>query len=141
MEIVELCSEDELRSAYPVMSELRDHLTEDDYMRLLGEMIRGGYRLFALEQGGRIAALAGISIRTNFYYGRYLWVYDLITTSSERSKGYGERLLSFLEEFARAEGCETLALSSGVQRADAHRFYEDKMRYERASYVFKRGLL
>ncbi|MEC1446400.1 GNAT family N-acetyltransferase, partial [Bacillus haynesii] len=29
---------------------------------------------------------------------------------------------------------------SGLQRADAHRFYEDKMEYEKASYLFRKAL-
>jgi GNAT superfamily N-acetyltransferase len=140
MQIVELRKESELRSAYPVMFELRDHLSEDGYMRLLKDMTSAGYRLFALKDQERIVALAGISVGTNFYYGRYMWVYDLITTLSERSKGHGERLLSFLEDLARTEGCDTVALSSALHRKDAHRFYEDRMGYERVSYVFKRPL-
>jgi GNAT superfamily N-acetyltransferase len=85
-------------------------------------------------------ALAGIAIRTNFYYGKYLYVYDLVTTESGRSKGYGKALLDAMEVLARAESCDTIALSSGFQRVDAHRFYEDKMGYDRVSYVFKKEL-
>ncbi|TFB12835.1 GNAT family N-acetyltransferase, partial [Filobacillus milosensis] len=32
------------------------------------------------------------------------------------------------------------ALSSGLQRTDAHRFYEDRMDYDKVSYVFKSSL-
>jgi hypothetical protein len=32
------------------------------------------------------------------------------------------------------------ALSSGLQRADAHRYYERRMRYERLSFVFGKSL-
>ena len=40
-----------------------------------------------------------------------------------RSAGYGGQLFDWLVERARAEGCRTLELDSGVQRFDAHRFY------------------
>lgn len=139
--IQELTTGEEFRRAYPVMNELRTHLMRvDDYEQQLGAMRRDGYRLFAVVEDDRYVALAGVAIRTNFYYGRFLYVYDLITSDTERSKGHGKALLDHLEELARADGCQTIALSSGVQRADAHRFYEDKMGYERVSYVFKKEL-
>ena len=140
IEIVELTTEEETRAAFPLMSELRTHLTQDRYVELLSEMRRDAYRLFALRDDGVDVALAGVRIATNLYYGRYLWVYDLVTAEGRRSRGYGRALLRHLEDLARQEGCGILALSSGIQRADAHRFYESHMGYERASHVFKKSL-
>ncbi|MGH2756351.1 MAG: GNAT family N-acetyltransferase [Actinomycetota bacterium] len=122
------------------MNELRTDLTLQHYVDLLEHMRAGGYRLFALDDDGELQALAGIAIRTNFYYRKYLFVYDLITTGSGRSKGHGRELLLYLEDLGRSEGCNTLALTSGLQRADAHRFYEDKMGYRRVSYAFTKVL-
>jgi hypothetical protein len=45
-----------------------------------------------------------------------------------------------LERFALDEGCDTIALASGLQRKDAHRFYEDRLGYKRASYTFHKTL-
>lgn len=140
-EIRELTSQDELRRAHPVMNELRTHLVElSEYETTLQEMRRGGYRIFVVVEDDEYVALAGIAIRTNFYYGKFLYVYDLITSEKVRSRGHGKLLLDHLEELARTDGCQTIALSSGVQRTDAHRFYEDKMGYDRVSYVFKKEL-
>jgi GNAT superfamily N-acetyltransferase len=122
------------------MNELRTDLTSQEYMDLLAHMRAGGYRLFALDDGGQLRALAGIAIRHNLYYRKYLYVYDLITAEPSRSKGYGRELLLYLEDLGRAEGCDTLALTSGFQRSDAHRFYEDKMGYRRVSYAFTKAL-
>ena len=141
VEVRELTEAEELKLAYPVMNELRTHLVDvDDYEATLAEMRAGGYRLFAAVEDDTYVALAGIAIRTNFYYGRFLYVYDLVTSEKARSKGHGKLLLDHLEELARADGCQTIALSSGVQRSDAHRFYENKMGYDRVSYVFKKAL-
>ena len=139
-EIKELTTSEEFVAAYPVMAQLRTHLDQEAYLKDLETMREDGYRLFASIENGAIKALAGIAIRTNFYYGRYLYVYDLVTDQETRSRGHGKLLLDHLEELARADGCETIALSSGMQRKDAHRFYEDKMRYDRVSYVFKKEL-
>jgi GNAT superfamily N-acetyltransferase len=52
-----------------------------------------------------------------------LYVDDLVMDEAARSSGYGKRLLHWLVQRARDEGCQTLELDSGVQRFDAHRFY------------------
>jgi len=63
-----------------------------------------------------------------------------VTREEERSKGYGAELLRHVEAFARDNGCQLVELTSGVQRKDAHRFYEEKMGYSRTSWVFRKAL-
>lgn len=140
MEVRELLHEEEFIAAFPVMQQLRTHLDLPEFLRRLSVMREKGYRLFGIREGDAWVALAGIGIGTNLYYGHHLWVYDLVTSEESRSKGYGARLLEFVENLAREKGCKLVALSSGVQRVDAHRFYEDKMGYDRVSYVFKKDL-
>lgn len=141
IEIQELTSQEEFREAYPVMHQLRHRLTQEAYLNLLEKMIPAGYRLFALRNSGKIVALAGIAILINFYNDRHVYVYDLITTTEARSQGFGCRLLEFIELFARQENCKRIELSSGFDRTDAHRFYEQRMHYEKCSYVFRKELL
>lgn len=140
MEFLHLTSEEEIASSFPLMHELRTELTHSKYLELLQEMTVQGYELWALNDGEDMKALAGIAFRTNLYYGRYLWVFDLVTKPSERSGGYGAALLKYIEELAIQRGCDVVALSSGLERIDAHRFYEEKMGYEKVSFVFKKEL-
>jgi GNAT superfamily N-acetyltransferase len=140
MDIQELKSADEWRAAFPVMRELRPDLSEAEFLRLREIMARDGYRLFAARRENKIVALAGIAVLTNLAYGRHVWVYDLVTTGAARSQGYGQRLLDFIEELARRENCRCVALSSGLQRTDAHRFYEQRMKYNKTSFVFRKSL-
>ncbi|MDA8352573.1 MAG: GNAT family N-acetyltransferase [Firmicutes bacterium] len=140
MEIRELISEAEWRQAYPIMKELRTHLDESGFVEMVKVMQGEGYRLFALETEGEVVAVAGVAIRMNLYYGRHCFVYDLVTRSDLRSRGYGEELLSFLHEWGRQRDCRLVALTSNLTRQDAHRFYEEKMDYRRVSYVFRKDL-
>jgi GNAT superfamily N-acetyltransferase len=59
----------------------------------------------------------------NTYEGRRLYVDDLVTDAAHRSRGIGKALLHHLERHARDLQCDVLALDSGTQRTDAHRFY------------------
>nr|WP_302104483.1 GNAT family N-acetyltransferase [Polycladomyces sp. WAk] len=138
--IRELTTEEDFQSAFPLIRQLRNDLSREKYAELLHAMRKEGYRLFGLERDGEWMALAGAGIRHNFYNGRHLFVYDLVTDSHQRSKGYGAMLLTHLEAWARANGCEKVELTSGVQRKDAHRFYERKMGYNRTGWVFRKEL-
>jgi histone acetyltransferase (RNA polymerase elongator complex component) len=55
-------------------------------------------------------------------------------------KGYGKVLLTHVENCAKEKKYEIVSLSSGLQRAAAHQFYEEKMDYGKTSYIFLKKL-
>lgn len=139
--IRELKTTSEIVEAFPIMSQLRTHLDVTEYVNLVVEaQEKDSYVLFALEDNGEIVAVTGFKPMITLYYGKFVWVCDLVTDSHKRSKGYGETLLKFVEEWANKHGYKSVALSSGLQRHDAHRFYEEKMDYNKVSYVFKKNI-
>lgn len=139
--MVELTTPQAWSEAYPVLRQLRPDFSEAALTAEIAEMTDDGYRLFALRSDGTVVAVAGVALRRNLYYGRYLFVYDLVTAEHVRSQGYGWELLTAMEDLARTGGCDTVALTSGLQRTDAHRFYEDKAGYDRTSYAFVKRLV
>jgi GNAT superfamily N-acetyltransferase len=97
---------------------------------------QGGYRLCFLSDGGIVRSVAGFRLFENLASGRVLYVDDLVTDSNARSEGFGQKTLEWLFEEARAAGCDTLELDSGVQRFGAHRFYL-RNRLEISSHHFR----
>lgn len=139
--IKELTTADEWREAYPVMKQLRTHLNMEEYLELVEEAAeKEHYKLAALYENDRMAAVTGFMPMITLYNGKFIWVCDLVTDTSHRSKGYGEKLLNYVHVWAKENGYNIVSLSSGLQRADAHRFYEDKMDYDKVSYVFLKRL-
>jgi len=98
------------------------------------------YKMAAVIDGGNIVAVTGYMPMITLYNGRFIWVYDLVTDEAHRSKGYGARLLAHVEKQAGENGYGIVSLSSDLQRKDAHRFYEEKMDYDKVSYVFLKRL-
>jgi GNAT superfamily N-acetyltransferase len=82
-----------------------------------------GFQLAYLEEDGLVRAVAGYRYYEKLFSGQNLYVDDLVTDSSHRSRGHGTRLLAWLAAEARAHHCVQLELDSGVQRSEAHRFY------------------
>ncbi|TQR19163.1 GNAT family N-acetyltransferase [Psychrobacillus vulpis] len=138
--ILELTTIEQWKKAFPIMKQLRTDLEEETYLALLNEMRKDGYRLFALISGDNIVSLAGLSFRVNFYSKRHVFIYDLVTDASSRSYGYGETLLNYIHQWSKENGAEYVALESGVQRIDAHRFYEEKLSYDKWCYSFRKTL-
>lgn len=117
-------SADEIRRCFPVMAELRPHLTEAAFVaQVQRQQQGGGYQLAFLEADGLVRAVAGYRFLECLMWGRFLYVDDLVTASAWRSQGHGQHLLAWLVAQARAADCDQLHLDSGVQRFAAHRFY------------------
>ncbi|WP_419880527.1 GNAT family N-acetyltransferase [Peribacillus sp. B-H-3] len=138
--IFELTNTKQWLEAFPIMKQLRTDLTEETYIELLQDMSKDGYKLYAMYVEEKIVSLVGLSWRINFYNKRHIFIYDLVTDVSQRSFGYGEKLLKYIHDWANENGAEYVALESGLQRSDAHRFYEDKLDYDKWCYSFRKTL-
>ena len=115
----------QVASTWPVMRQLRPHLALEQYVATVARMREtDGFRLAAASVDGKVAAVAGFRTMEMLYCGRILSVDDLVTDDAMRSRGLGKALLDWLVREARSLGCEQLHLDSGLQRLDAHRFYE-----------------
>lgn len=118
-------TDSEIEACFPVVYALRPHLERDTFVaRVRFQERSGGFRIVSRSIDGEIVAVAGFRILENLAWGRLLYVDDLVTAPEARSKGHGSALLRWLEAFAAENGCARLHLDSGVQRLDAHRFYD-----------------
>ena len=130
-----------MERSFSFSKQLRSHLREDEYVSLIQSAVNDHhYRIFGVLDGDALKGVVGFMPMTTLYYGSFIWICDLVTDENARSKGYGKRLLNFVEVYAKEHGVTKVALSSGLQRQDAHRFYEEKSSYDRVSYVFKKDL-
>jgi len=117
-------SDSEINNCYPVMRELRPQISEEAFLAQVRRLETGGFRLAAMRDNKGIVAVAGFRISENLAWGRYLYLDDLVTLPTQRSMGHGASLLAWLRTYAAKQGCHQLHLDSGIQRVEAHRFYE-----------------
>lgn len=114
----------EIAACYPVMLALRPHIAEKHFLSLFQRQENTGYQLAFVQEAAGVVAVAGFRVSENLAWGRFLYVDDLVTHPAHRSKGHGSNLLSWLKAYAVKAGCLQLHLDSGIQRKEAHRFYE-----------------
>jgi GNAT superfamily N-acetyltransferase len=123
--ILEPQTDAEILESYSVMRQLRPALPPEEYVPTIRRLIaREGYRLVAVAEEGKIRAVAGYRFMELLYCGRILYIDDLVTDESVRSRGFGRQLLDWLKDTGRAQGCTELHLDSRLHREAAHRFYE-----------------
>ncbi|MGE6536589.1 GNAT family N-acetyltransferase [Bacillus luti] len=140
MNVKEVVTEEQLDEVLPVLQQLRTKLSKEEASFLFRKMKEENYKLFSLyDEIGEVVSLAGVTICTNFYNKKHVFVYDLVTAEAHRSKGYGNVLLSYIENWGKEHGCESIALTSAFPRLDAHRFYE-REGYDKVSYSFHKNL-
>jgi GNAT superfamily N-acetyltransferase len=126
--------DEEILSCYPVMAELRPHVTREEFLpRIRRQMEAAGYKL-AYVADGEVKAVAGFRASECLAWGKFVYVDDLVSKEGERSKGYGGQLFDWLVEYARGEGCDQFHLDSGVHRFAAHRFYLTKRMFIEAHH-------
>ena len=123
MNIFPAQTDSEIARCFAVMAQLRPHLVSPEFVRQVRRLQGQGFHLAALEDDGVVRAVAGYRFQEKLLSGQNLYVDDLVTDSTHRSRGHGRRLLAWPVTEARAHGCVQLELDSGVQRFDAHRFY------------------
>lgn len=116
-------TKEQIAGCYPVMAQLRPHLSQEDYLDQIKRQESFGYHLVYLDEKNMVRAVAGFRISECLAWGKYLYVDDLVTNAEDRSKGYGDLLFDWLVNHAKENGCDQFHLDSGVQRFNAHRFY------------------
>jgi GNAT superfamily N-acetyltransferase len=125
-----------LSKAYSVIRQLRPELSEDAFVQRVTEAMRENrYSLFVLITDDNAVAAIGVRIITDLCWGRNLYVDDLVVDASQRRKGLGKRLMAFAELEAARKQCDFVRLACGLNRTDAHCFY-NAIGYKASSYQF-----
>lgn len=129
----------ELDIVWEVISQLRVELKYDEFENLIYDMRHKDYKMFGLFDSGELITYAGAFIQTNLYHKRHLFVDDLVTYDSVRSRGYGNAMIEYLTNYAKVAGCENIVLTSEIQKEDAHDFYE-KNGFIKKSFVLLKSV-
>ncbi len=115
----------DLERCYPVMKELRTALSFNDYMEIYEQAHKSdGYEIVGVESDGKITAVMGYRILHDYVHGKHLYIDDLVSTESQRSKGLGAQLLAYAENLAKELGCKGLRLCTGIENELGKKFYE-----------------
>jgi ribosomal protein S18 acetylase RimI-like enzyme len=139
MAIREVESKD-FKSIFPLMAQLRPHLSETEFLNLLSEAQKtSDYRLVGFYQNSQCVGLMGYRILTDFVHGKHVYIDDLVVDESLRSSGIGAKLLQHAKDVAKQNGCTRLRLCTGPENKKGMAFYE-RNGWEQRAVVYKTKL-
>ena len=111
-----------LRQSESVHRQLRP-LLPPDYVGRMREVFASGADMAVCLRDEKVCGITVFRIIEKTYSGRELYCDDLVTDETLRSTGIGHALMVYMEQVADERGCDCLALDSGTQRQQAHKFY------------------
>lgn len=118
-EIIEL---EWLHRAERVHRQLRPQLPAD-YVARMKQVFAGGGEMSVCVRDETVMGITVFRVQEKTFSGRELYCDDLVTDETQRSGGVGHLLMQHMEALAEERGCDVLALDSGCQREQAHKFY------------------
>jgi GNAT superfamily N-acetyltransferase len=92
------------------------------YVALKNALPAGTFALLIMENLGHRGAPSGI-------------IEDVVVRKDLRGQGIGKKMMDFAMQKCRERGCYKIALSSNMQRTEAHKFYKS-LRYRLHGYSF-----
>ena len=130
------------------ISYVRDILEKDlgyacDVQKLknrIDEMLRrGNYIIFVACDGDKVVGFVGcVSYLAFELDGEGMKIIALAVSSEYRRQGIGSKLLRTAENRAKESGIEVILLNSGLQRLEAHNFYEAQGYFKKSFGFIKR---
>lgn len=111
-----------LAAAEAVHRQLRPQLPAD-YAGRMQEVFASGAEMAVAVVSGRVLGVCVFRVIEKTFSGREIYCDDLVTDETSRSRGAGKAMIAYLERIGRERRCDVLALDSGTQRQQAHKFY------------------
>jgi GNAT superfamily N-acetyltransferase len=110
-----------------------------DYAAKMQRVFAQGGRMVIATDGEAVLGVAVWRCYENTFQGVQVYVDDLVTDETQRSRGVGHALIEWLSARSRMLSATALTLDSGTQRRDAHRFYL-RERFDITSFHFNKSL-
>jgi len=92
--------------------------------RLSRLLARRDQQFLVADEGGRAVGWIHMVIAEYVEADAFVVIGGLVVDREYRKQGIGRRLLAHAEEWAAANGCSFVRLSSSMTRTEAHAFYE-----------------
>ncbi len=135
-------TDEDITVARDLLAQLGYHLDVREVSRRYRAVIKSDdHALLAAERAGRVIALCHVYARPALDKPPEAIVQALVVDQTYRGSGTGKAMMAVAEAWAIERGLTSVALTSHVARADAHRFYE-KLGYQlvATSHLFRKVL-
>lgn len=131
---------DETASALPLLTLINPSLSKDDLALYLDEMLAQGYRCALAFYDDLCIAVIGLWVQTKFYVGRHIEYDNFFVLPGYRNQGVGSKMLHFVDEYAKDEGCVAAELHCDILEKQSQAFWE-RHGFRTIGYCYQKRLV
>lgn len=126
MTLVREAAEQDAAAIASLMTALGYETSEEEMRKRLQAIFADGhYVSLVAVDGDGVLGFLGLAFGLHYEYtGTYARIVALSVAPKAQGQGVGKTLVAVAEDMARRRGALTCIVNSGLQRAEAHRFYE-----------------
>lgn len=129
--------ENNIYSVIPLLKLLNNTISDVILKQRLDEMLTQGYRCIGIFDENKLIGVCGIWILTKYYVGRHIELDNIIISPEYQNQKIGTRLMLWIYDYAKKNGCIASELNCYVGNKQAHRFWE-KEGYEVIALHFQK---
>lgn len=141
MEIT-LATKDDIQGILPLQSQIyRVRTLPENARKILEDLIDADYcNVLVAKEKGKIVGTGSIFYLKSPAHGRpYAFLEGVVVDENARGQGTGTALSKKAIEIARQKNCYKIIFTSGMDRADIHKFYEN-LGFKKWGYEFRMDL-
>lgn len=113
-----------INSIIPLVQKLTSHEFSDAILeKRFAEMVTQNYECAGIYDGEKLIGISGMWFCTRHYSGKSMEVDHVFIDDGYRGKGLGKQFLSWIYDYVKTKGCQTVELNTYVQNYPSHKFY------------------
>jgi ribosomal protein S18 acetylase RimI-like enzyme len=114
----------ELDIIFNIVKQLRVELSYNEFEDLVYDM-RDDYIMIGILEKDTLVCYAGVSIMTNLYYKRHLFIHEFIVDKNYKNSNYAKEMILYLKDYAKMAMCKNIVLFSSFNNSSNFNDYKD----------------
>jgi len=114
----------DINSIIPLVQKLTNNKYSDEILKeRFAEMVTQNYECAGVYDGEKLIGISGMWYCTRHYAGKSMEVDHVFIDDGYRSLGLGKQFFSWIYEYVKAKGYNSVELNTYVQNYPSHKFY------------------
>ena len=136
---IERIKDEKISAIIPLLRLLNPALAATTLEQRLQEMVVEGYQCVGVYDNDELVGICGLWIMTKYYVGRYIEPDNMVIHPLYRSQGLGKKLMDWIDDYARSQGCVASELNCYLSNVAAQKFWK-KEGYEAIAFHYQKAL-
>lgn len=123
---IAIIPQEEIDIIIPLLQVLNPNIDTETLRGRLQEMSSQNYICVGVWAGDKLIAISGLWIMTKYYVGKHIEPDNVIVLPDYRSQGVGKKLMHWIYDYGKAQGCVASELNCYIGNEAAHKFWQEE---------------